>query len=95
MWGQPPPAVQERSSAAFDSTAVSTAVHDLFANLRRMLSQAGSSWKGEPGELSPARTAEGGCPHMVIGGHQLMTAIRNCLPTLSGNLIGGGPVCEK
>jgi hypothetical protein len=24
-----------------------------------------------------------------FGGYQLMTAIRNCLPTLSGNLIGG------
>jgi hypothetical protein len=31
----------------------------------------------------------------LIAGYQLMTAIRSCLPTLSGNLIGGGAVCEK
>ena len=30
-----------------------------------------------------------GTTHVVIGGYQLMTATLNCLPTLSGNLIGG------
>ena len=39
-------------------------------------------------------TAEGGL-HMVAGDYQLMTAIRNCLPTLSGNLIGDGALCVK
>jgi hypothetical protein len=51
--------------------------------------------EGNPGELSLARTAEGGCPHMTVDAHQVITAIRNCLPTLSGSLIGGDPVWEK
>jgi hypothetical protein len=51
----------------------------------------------EPWRALLARTAEGGCPHMVIGDYQLITAIRNCLPTLSvrGNLIGDGAICVK
>ena len=35
-----------------------------------------------------AWTAEGGCPHMIIGPHQVTIAIFNCLPTLNGNRIG-------
>jgi putative endonuclease len=44
---------------------------------------------GSRGPSTPLRMTE------PVAGYQLMTAIRSCLPTLSGNLIGGGAVCEK
>src|SRR5579863_6918251 len=37
-------------------------------------------------------TAGGGCPHMVTGGYQRITAILSCLPTFRVNFAGEYPV---
>jgi hypothetical protein len=59
--------------------------HDRQAQENEAFRSRGLTVQAEP------RRAEGGCPHAAIAIYQLTIAIFNCLPTLSGNLIGGGP----
>jgi hypothetical protein len=87
----------ERSSAAFPRIVPDVDASDV----SQMISLNGDfrlgSVQAKLGELSLARTAEGGCPYMVVAGCQVMIAIRSCLPalTFSGNVMGDGAVCVK
>jgi len=67
MWGQPPPAVRGAKLRWF-SIVVSeqSADWDFEAKLHASVPTRESEELQAAGELSLARTAEGGCPHMVI-----------------------------
>jgi hypothetical protein len=65
MWGQPPPAVR-RSEAPLFFLIVVGKMSGFGGAVRivRVHSQVGNLAAAGTGELSLARTAEGGCPHM-------------------------------
>jgi hypothetical protein len=94
MWGQPPSAVQERSSVGFDSKATEAVGPKVFEKLERSYSKMGIAFL--VGKSSFARPDSRGrlSPQDQLP-HQVTIAIFNRLPTLNGNLIGGGAVCVK